>query len=155
MQHRVGGLEKANITGDVCYLPKNHEEMIHIRASKVAGIADDIPLLEVEGPEDAELLVLSWGSTYGAVISAIARAHEQGKSVACAHLRYLNPMPRNTEEVVRSYKKVLIPEMNCGQLLFCIRSRFLVDAVGFNKVEGKPFKISEIERKIDEMLEGR
>ncbi|MEE9296166.1 MAG: 2-oxoacid:acceptor oxidoreductase subunit alpha [Phycisphaerae bacterium] len=155
LQHRVGGLEKANITGNVSYDPENHHNMIRLRAAKVAGIADDIPPLEVDGPQDAELLVLGWGSTYGAIISAVERAQEKGQSVACAHLRYLNPMPRNTQDVVRSFKKVLIPEMNSGQLLFVIRGNYMVDAVGYHKMQGKPFKISEIEQKIDELLKGR
>jgi len=154
LQHRIGGLEKANVTGNVSYDPQNHEDMIRLRAAKIAGIANDIPLQEVEGPADAELLVLSWGSTYGAVITAVQHAQEKGLSVASEHLRYLFPFPRNLEEVLRAHKKILIPEMNLGQLRFMVQGRFRVDTIGYSKTQGKPFRIAEIEQKIDEVLKG-
>ena len=154
LQHRVGGLEKQDITGAVSYDPDNHERMIRLRAKKVAGMASAIPDLEVMGPASGDLLVLGWGGTYGALKSAVQRVQKQGKSVAHAHLKYLNPMPKNTAEVLKRYNRVLIPELNMGQLRFIIRSEFLVDAIGFNKMKGKPFLISELESKILETLGG-
>jgi 2-oxoglutarate ferredoxin oxidoreductase subunit alpha len=126
--------------------------MVEVRAQKIANIAMEIPPLDVVGPADGDLLVIGWGGTYGAITSAVQRAQRKGQSVAQAHLRYLNPMPRNTGEVLKRYKKVLIPELNAGQLLMLLRAEFLVDAVGLNKIQGRPFLISEIEAKIDEML---
>ncbi len=154
LQHRVGGLEKADITGNVCYDPANHEKMIGLRAAKIAGVADDIPDLAVEGSADADLLVLGWGSTYGAIISAAEQIHDGGQRVATAHLRYLSPFPKNLGEVLRSYKKILIPELNRGQLLQMIQAKYLVETIGYNKVQGLPFKIAEIEQKILEVLKG-
>ena len=152
LMHRIGGLEKSGATGDISYDPGNHHRMTLARMGKVARIAQDIPPLEVEGPHDGELLVLGWGSTYGAIASACGRARKDGKSVASAHLRYLNPFPANLGDVLKRFKKVLIPEMNTGQLSLLVRGQFLVDAVPFNKISGQPFKIVEIEGKIDEML---
>lgn len=154
LQHRIGGLEKQDITGNVCYDSDNHEKMVKLRAAKVAGIANDIPLLEVAGPSAGDLLVLGWGSTYGANISAVEQAQAKGYSVACAHLRYLEPLPRNVGEVLARYRKILIPEMNLGQLSMKLRAQFLVDAVSFSKVQGKPFRIAEVEQKIYEVLKG-
>lgn len=151
LEHRIGGLEKEDITGNVSYDPANHEHMVKTRAQKIANIANEIPELKVTGPEEGDLLVLGWGGTYGALVSAVERAQRKGLKVAHAHLRYLNPMPKNTGDVVKRYKKVLIPELNAGQLLFLIRARYLVDAVGLNKIQGRPFLVSEIERKIEEM----
>ncbi len=153
LEHRIGGLEKADVTGNVSYDPDNHHRMTELRAAKVAGIAADIPALEVFGPERGELLVLGWGSTYGAIRSAVERLHAQGRSVAHAHLRHLNPFPANTEQVLRSYRRVLIPEVNLGQLLLLIRARYLVDAVGYDRVRGKPFRIAEIEDEVVRLLE--
>ncbi len=152
LQHRVGGLEKSDGTGNVDYSPENHQHMVATRQKKVDGIADDIPEQTVEGPEEGDLLVLSWGGTYGSNRTAVRECIRAGKSVAHAHLRYLNPMPRNLGEVISRYKKVLIPELNTGQLRLLIRSYFLVDAVGYNKVQGKPFLVSELVAKIDELL---
>jgi 2-oxoglutarate/2-oxoacid ferredoxin oxidoreductase subunit alpha len=149
MIHRVGGLEKEDVTGNISYDGGNHERMTHLRAAKVAKIAEDIPLLEVDDPGgDASLLVLGWGSTYGAIVAGVRRVRDSGKSVAAAHLRHLNPMPRNTGEVVRKYSKVLIPETNMGQLWRIIRAEFLVDADSFSKIQGQPIFASEIEREI-------
>jgi 2-oxoglutarate/2-oxoacid ferredoxin oxidoreductase subunit alpha len=144
LEHRIGGLEKEDETGNVSYDPENHDRMVRLRAAKVAGIAADIPELAVDDPEGADTLVLGWGSTYGAIGAAARRVRADGRKVATAHLRYLNPFPRNTGEVVRRYDKVLIPEMNLGQLRMLIRSEFLVDAVGYNKVRGRPFRATEL-----------
>jgi 2-oxoglutarate ferredoxin oxidoreductase subunit alpha len=152
--HRIGGLEKQDVTGNVSYDPENHHRMTELRAAKIAGIADDIPDLQVAGPSEGDLLVLGWGSTYGPIRSAVERLQARGKSVAHAHLRHLNPMPRNTGEVLGRYRRVLVPEVNFGQLVWLVRARFLVPAEGFNRVRGKPFRISEIEEKAEEMLAG-
>jgi 2-oxoglutarate/2-oxoacid ferredoxin oxidoreductase subunit alpha len=144
LEHRIGGLEKADISGNVSYDPENHHRMQVLRAEKVAGIARDIPPLEVFGPAKGDLLMLGWGSTYGAIRSAVERLQAEGHSVAHAHLRYLNPFPANTEQVVRSYRRVLVPEVNLGQLVMLIRARFLVDAIGYDRVRGKPFRIAEL-----------
>ncbi|HET7726906.1 MAG TPA: 2-oxoacid:acceptor oxidoreductase subunit alpha [Candidatus Limnocylindrales bacterium] len=144
LEHRIGGLEKADVTGNVSYDPDNHHLMQLLRAEKVAGIARDIPLLEVYGPPAGDLLILGWGSTYGALRSATERLLAEGHAVAHAHLRYVNPFPRNTGDILRAYRRVLIPEVNLGQLLLLIRAKYLVDAVGYDKVRGKPFRIGEI-----------
>jgi 2-oxoglutarate ferredoxin oxidoreductase subunit alpha len=153
LEHRIGGLEKESVTGNVSYDPSNHQLMTDTRAWKVANIANDIPPVEVDGEEDAKLLVLGWGSTYGSIRAAARRARLQGHKVATAHLRYLNPLPSNLGDVLRSYDKVLIPEMNTGQLLKVIRAEYLLNAVGLNKVAGEPFKVTEITEKILEMVE--
>ena len=144
LEHRIGGLEKADVIGNVSYDPDNHHRMQELRAAKVAGIADDIPPLEVFGPESGELLILGWGSTYGAIRSAVERLLADSLSVAHAHLRYVNPFPANTEQVLRRYRRVLIPEVNLGQLRLLVRAAYLIDAVGYNRVRGKPFRIAEI-----------
>ena len=152
LEHRIGGLEKEAITGNVSYEPGNHQLMTDTRAWKVANIANDIPPVEVNGDTDAEILVLGWGSTYGSIRAAARRVRLGGKKVATAHLRYLNPMPRNLGEVLNSYQQILIPELNTGQLRRVIRSEFLLDVKGLNKVAGEPFKVAEIEEKILEMI---
>ena len=152
LMHRVGGLEKDDITGNVSYDPNNHQHMTDTRAKKVANIANVIAPLEVAGPESGELLVLSWGGTYGACTTAIERCQADGMSVAHAHLRWLSPFPSNLEEVLSRYKKVLVPELNMGQLSMIIRERFLIDVVQLNKVQGKPFACSELTSKIKEVL---
>jgi 2-oxoglutarate ferredoxin oxidoreductase subunit alpha len=144
LEHRIGGLEKADITGNVSYDPDNHHRMQLYRQAKVAGIATDITPLDVYGPERGELLILGWGSTYGAIRSAVETLQADGASVAHAHLRHLNPFPANTEAVLRNYRRVLIPEVNLGQLLMLVRAKYLIDAVGYDKVRGKPFRIAEI-----------
>ncbi len=152
LEHRIGGLEKADILGNVSYDPDNHHTMQLLRQAKVAGIARDIPDLEVFGAAEGDLLVLGWGSTYGAIRSAVERLQAQGLAVSHAHLRHLNPFPANTEQVVRAFRRVLIPELNLGQLLMLIRARYLVDAIGYNKVRGKPFRIVEIEAEANRIL---
>jgi 2-oxoglutarate ferredoxin oxidoreductase subunit alpha len=150
LEHRIGGLEKADVTGNVSYDPDNHDYMVRIRAQKVAGI--EVPDLEVDHIEGAKLLVLGWGGTYGPITSAVRRIRKGGGKVAQAHLRHLNPFPRNLGDVLRSYDHVLIPEMNLGQLLKLIRAEFLVDAVGYNQVRGLPFTSSELAAAMEAML---
>jgi 2-oxoglutarate ferredoxin oxidoreductase subunit alpha len=152
LEHRIGGLEKADILGNVSYDADNHHRMQLLRQAKIAGIAADIPPLEVFGPPEGDLLVLGWGSTYGAIRSAVERLQSRGASIAHAHLRYLNPFPVNTGDVIGAYRRVLIPEVNLGQLSLLIRARFLVDAVGYNKVRGKPFRIAELEAEAERLL---
>jgi 2-oxoglutarate ferredoxin oxidoreductase subunit alpha len=152
LMHRIGGLEKADGSGEVSYDPANHERMTKLRVAKVAGIAADIPLVEVDDSGEAEVLVLGWGSTYGAIQAAIRRVRARGQHVAHAHLRHLNPFPSNLGDVLRSYRKVLVPEMNLGQLLKLVRAEYLVDAQGLNKMMGKPFQAGEIEKAIFDVL---
>jgi 2-oxoglutarate ferredoxin oxidoreductase subunit alpha len=154
LEHRIGGLEKADGSGNISYDPENHDHMVHLRAAKVAGIAGDIPPLEVDDQDGARLLVLGWGSTYGPIGAAIRRVRAEGGRVAQAHLRHLNPLPANTGEVLRRYDRVLIPEMNLGQLRMLVRAQFLVDAVGYNRVRGLPFKAEELADEIVGLLEG-
>src|SRR5262249_54096599 len=164
-EHRIGGLEKENESGKVSYDPENHDLMVRLRAAKGAGIAADIPELEGDDPDGAATLVLGWGSTYGAIgaparrvrrrggADAARRVRASGRTVATAHLRYLNPFPRNTGDVVRSYEKILIPEMNLGQLRMLIRAEFLVDAAGYNKVRGRPFRAAELAEAITALVD--
>jgi 2-oxoglutarate/2-oxoacid ferredoxin oxidoreductase subunit alpha len=152
LEHRIGGLEKEDVTGNVSYDPENHDHMVRLRAQKVAGIAADIPELEVDDPDGATLLVLGWGGTYGPIQSAARRLRKQGKKVAHAHLTHLNPFPRNLGDVLARYDNVLVPEMNLGQLLKLVRAEFLVDAVGYNRVRGLPFRSDELAEAIEAML---
>jgi 2-oxoglutarate ferredoxin oxidoreductase subunit alpha len=152
LEHRIGGLEKADVTGNVSYDPDNHDLMVRLRAQKVAGIASDIPELEVDDPDGARLLVLSWGGTYGPVAAGVRRVRKDGGLVAHAHLKYLNPFPLNTGEVLKRYERVLVPEINLGQLLLLVRAEFLVDAVGYNRVRGLPLRAGEVEEAIGAML---
>jgi 2-oxoglutarate/2-oxoacid ferredoxin oxidoreductase subunit alpha len=152
--HRIGGLEREDGTGNISYEPENHERMTHLRQAKVEGIADDIPALEVDDPGgDAELLVLGWGSSLGTIKAAATRVRAGGGAVATAHLRHLNPFPANTGEVVRAYPKVLIPEMNMGQLAMLIRAKFLIDAKRFTKVQGLPIFAEDLEGEIRRVLD--
>jgi 2-oxoglutarate ferredoxin oxidoreductase subunit alpha len=144
LEHRIGGLEKADVTGNVSYDPDNHDLMVRLRAQKVAAIASDIPELEVDQQDGARLLVLSWGGTYGPVAAGVRRIRKDGGTVAHAHLKYLNPFPRNTGDVLKRYERVLVPEINLGQLLQLVRAQFLVDAVGYNRVRGLPLRASEV-----------
>ena len=152
LEHRLGGLEKMDGSGEVCYDSLNHHKMVLLRREKIDRIADSIPDLEVHGGDSGDLLVLGWGSTYGSITSAVEQAREKGIKVSNAHLKYLDPMPKNTGEVIKRFKNILIPEMNLGQLKMLIQSHFVVEVVGLNKVEGKPFMIHEIETKINEIL---
>jgi 2-oxoglutarate ferredoxin oxidoreductase subunit alpha len=155
LEHRIGGIEKADGSGNISYDPANHDLMVRLRQSKVDGIARDIPPLEVDDPDgDAAVLVLGWGSTYGPIGAAVRRLRQEGRPVAHAHLRHLNPFPANTEEVLRRYRRVVIPEMNLGQLALLIRARFLVDAIGYNKVRGLPFRAQELAEALTEVITG-
>jgi 2-oxoglutarate/2-oxoacid ferredoxin oxidoreductase subunit alpha len=153
LEHRIGGLEKQNITGNVSYDPENHQRMVNLRAEKVAGIVQDIPDVEVFGEPEGELLVVGWGGTYGAITAAVEEVQSRNLSVSSIHLRYLNPFPKNLGNVLGRFEKILVPELNLGQLGLLLRAKFLVPAIGFSKVKGKPFKISEIIDKIQEVLE--
>ena len=153
LEHLLGGLEKEDGTGIVSYDQDNHERMCRLRAEKVARVADFVNRAEPDGPARGDLLVLSWGGTFGAVYSAVHRVQEKDRQVAHLHLRYLNPFPRDLGEILSSYHKVLIPELNLGQLSLLIRAKYLVDTVSYTKVEGMPFTISELEQKIEELLQ--
>jgi 2-oxoglutarate ferredoxin oxidoreductase subunit alpha len=150
-EHRIGGLEKDRVTGAVSYDPVNHETMVRLRAEKIAGIADDIPDLAIDGPAAGDLLVLGWGSTFGAIAAAVHRARRGGAVVAHAHLRYLNPLPRNLGSLLQGFRRVLVPELNRGQLLLVLRSRFSAAFEGMHKIQGRPFLASEIEEEINRL----
>ena len=152
LEHRLGGLEKEDVTGDISYDPQNHERMTMLRAQKVERIAESIPPLEVDDPDDADLLVLGWGSTHGAIAAAGRRVRKWGGKVAIAHMRHLSPFPANTGDVVKSYAKVLVPELNTGQLTMLLRARYLVDAECYAKVQGHPIGAAELEEAIRERL---
>jgi 2-oxoglutarate/2-oxoacid ferredoxin oxidoreductase subunit alpha len=152
LEHRIGGIEKQHITGNVNYDPENHHLMVKLRQEKVDRAVADIPPIEVFGEETGKVLVLGWGSTYGSITSAVEKMRNEGKSVSSAHLRHLNPFPKNLGQVLSGFETVIIPEMNLGQLCTMIRARFLIDAVAFSKVKGRPFQIREIIRKVEEYL---
>jgi 2-oxoglutarate ferredoxin oxidoreductase subunit alpha len=152
LEHRIGGLEKSDVQGNVSYDAENHWRMVQYRAEKIARIAHDIPDVEVLGDREGDLLVLGWGSTYGSIVTAVQRARKDGLSVSSAHLRHLNPFPENLADVLSRFRKVLIPELNLGQLRMLVRSKYLVDAEGLNRVTGRPFKTIEIETKIRELV---
>jgi 2-oxoglutarate ferredoxin oxidoreductase subunit alpha len=152
LEHRIGGLEKQDVTGHVNYEPLNHERMVRLRAAKVAAVAQDIPDVVPSGDPAGDLLIVGWGSTYGAITAAVKAQRGKGRKIGHVHLRHLNPLPKNLGEVLSRYRKVVVPEMNMGQLLWVLRAKFLVDAEGLNKIQGKPFKVSEIEAKIEEVL---
>jgi len=152
LEHRIGGIEKADGSGNISYEPANHERMVHLRAAKVAGIAKDIPGVEVDHDDGAELLVLGWGSTYGAIQAAVRRVRARGTKVAHAHLVHLNPLPSNLGEVLAGYSRIIVPEMNLGQLSKIVRAEFLVDARSVTKVQGQPFRAAELESAILEAL---
>ncbi len=152
LEHRIGGIEKQEVTGNVNYEPLNHEKMVRIRAAKVEAIRQDIPDATPAGDPEGDLLLVSWGSTFGSVTLAVKEQREKGRKIGHLHLRHLNPLPGNVGEVLKRYKKVLVPELNMGQLLLLLRAKYLVDAVGLNKIQGRPFKQSELEQKIEEML---
>ena len=152
LEHRIGGIEKQETTGNVNYEPLNHEKMVRMRAAKVEAIRQDIPNVMPAGDPEGDLLLVSWGSTYGSVIQAARAQRAKGRRIGHLHLRYLNPLPGNLGDVLKRYKRVLVPELNMGQLLWVLRAKYLVDAVGLNKIQGRPFKQNELEQKIEEML---
>ena len=153
LEHRIGGLEKEDVTGNVSYDSENHERMVMLRQQKVEGIAEDIPDIVVHGPQNGDLLVLSWGSTHGACRHAFENAQAKGLAVAGAQLRYLNPFPKNLGAVLNNFRHVLVPELNLGQLRMLLRAKYLVDVIGLNKVQGQPFLTSEVEEKIYAVLD--
>ena len=152
LEHRIGGLEKEATTGNVSYDPRNHEYMTEMRARKVENIANSLPPTEIDGADKGDLLIVGWGSTYGAIKTAVEQKQHEGKSVSRIHLRYLNPLPRDLADIFKNFKHVLVPEINAGQLIKVLRDKYLVPAIAFNKVQGLPFFSSEIEVKIDEIL---
>jgi len=152
LEHRIGGLEKSDITGNVSYDPANHDKMVRLRAEKIERIAQDIPPTQVNGDPEGGLLVLGWGSTYGVITTAVQRARAQGKRVSAVHIRHLNPLPPDLGDILKRYDRVLLPEINLGQLRLLLRGKFLVDIEGLNKVSGRPFTIAEVEQKIMEMV---
>ncbi len=154
LEHRIGGLEKEHLTGNVNYEPENHELMVRLRSEKIGRIANDIPPAETEGDQQGEVLVVGWGSTYGAIKTAVQRHRAKGHSVSHLHLRYLHPMQKNVGNILSQFKMILVPETNLGQLIKILRSNYLVPSVGFNKIQGLPFRAGEIEKKIDELLKG-
>jgi len=154
LEHRIGGLEKDHVTGNISYDPDNHDLMVKTRARKVELIADDIPLQTIEGDEKGDLLVVGWGSTYGSIKSAVANARAHGRSVSQVHLKYISPFPRNLGEILNNFKRVLVPEINNGQLIHLLRSRYLIPAEGFNVIRGLPLPADEIEERIEEFFGG-
>src|SRR5437016_3850277 len=154
LEHRIGGLEKEYLTGNVSYAPTNHEQMMRVRARKVAGIVREIPPTEVFGAPEGELLLVGWGGTFGSIRQAVGQLHAAGHRVAHVHLRHLNPFPADLEGILERYRRILVPEINLGQLVRLLRTEYLVDAIGFNKVQGRPFKVSEIVGRCLKLLNG-
>jgi 2-oxoglutarate ferredoxin oxidoreductase subunit alpha len=152
LEHRIGGLEKQDVTGLVTYDSENHRQMVDLRARKVAGVANDIPAAAVEGESQGDLLVVGWGSTYGAIVAAVRQARAEGHAVSHLHLRYLNPLPRQLGETLKRFRRVLLPENNLGQLAALLRSQFPVEITSLPKVEGRPFLIREVRNAIEEIL---
>jgi 2-oxoglutarate/2-oxoacid ferredoxin oxidoreductase subunit alpha len=152
LEHRIGGLEKQDPTGNINYEPLNHENMVRVRAAKVAAVAQEIPNVLPAGDPEGDLLIVAWGSTSGSITAALKAQRARGRKIGHLHLRYLNPLPSNLGDILKRYKRILVPELNMGQLLWVLRAKYLVDAVGLNKIQGRPFKQAELEQKIEEML---
>jgi 2-oxoglutarate ferredoxin oxidoreductase subunit alpha len=152
LEHRIGGLEKQDVTGNVNYEPLNHENMVRIRAAKIDAIVQDVPNVLPSGDSEGDLLLVSWGSTFGSITQAVKAERDRGRKIGHLHLRYLNPLPANLGDILKRYRKVLVPELNMGQLIWVLRAKYLVDAVGLNKIQGRPFKQNELEQKIEELL---
>jgi 2-oxoglutarate ferredoxin oxidoreductase subunit alpha len=152
LEHRIGGIEKQDVSGNINYEPLNHERMVRLRAAKVEAVAQEIPETMPAGDPDGDLLIVAWGSTYGPITAAVHSERKRGHRIGHVHLRFLNPLPRDLGEVIARYRRVLVPEMNMGQLLFLLRAKYLVDALGYNKIQGRPFKQAELEAKIEELL---
>jgi 2-oxoglutarate ferredoxin oxidoreductase subunit alpha len=152
LEHRIGGLEKQDVTGNVNYEPLNHENMVRIRAAKIDAIVQDVPNVLPNGDPEGDLLLVSWGSTFGSITQAVKAERDRGRKIGHLHLRYLNPLPANLGDILKRYRKVLVPELNMGQLIWVLRAKYLVDAVGLNKIQGRPFKQNELEQKIEELL---
>jgi 2-oxoglutarate ferredoxin oxidoreductase subunit alpha len=152
LEHRIGGLEKQHITGNIDYDPDNHDFMVKMREAKIERIAQDVPEQEIEGPSTGDVLVVGWGSTYGAIRSAVSALREKGKKVSHMHLRYLNPFPRNLAGLFKGFTHILVPEINNGQLIKLLRARYLIDARPFNVIKGLPLREEEIEEQIESLL---
>jgi 2-oxoglutarate/2-oxoacid ferredoxin oxidoreductase subunit alpha len=152
LMHRIGGLEKEDGSGNVSYEPENHEKMVRLRAAKIAGIANDIPPVDLDADDGAELLLVSWGGTWGAATAATRRIRARGLPIAHAHLTHLSPFPADLGDIVRRYRTILVPELNLGQLSRLLRAEYLVDAQSFTRVQGSPFKAAEVEAKILELM---
>jgi 2-oxoglutarate/2-oxoacid ferredoxin oxidoreductase subunit alpha len=152
LEHRIGGIEKQDVTGNISYEPLNHEKMVRIRAAKVQAIAQDIPDVHPDGDEAGDLLIVSWGSTAGSITAAARTLRARGSKIGHVHLRHLNPLPSNLGEILKHYRKVVVPELNLGQLLWVLRAKFLVDAIGLNKIQGRPFGQAELEHHFEELL---
>jgi 2-oxoglutarate ferredoxin oxidoreductase subunit alpha len=151
LEHRIGGLEKWDVTGNISYDPANHQHMSELRAAKIESMV--VPDLKLDGPESGDLLIVSWGGTYGSVLTAAKEVREtDGATVSVGHLRYLNPFPKNLEAVMGRFKKILVPELNLGQLNFLLRAKFLVETVSYPKIQGRPFQVGELTSKIREIL---
>jgi 2-oxoglutarate ferredoxin oxidoreductase subunit alpha len=155
LEHRIGGIEKQDVTGNISYDPENHDHMVRTRAEKVRRVAQEIPPTSINGPATGDLLVVGWGGTYGSITAAVERAQGEGRSVASIHLRYLNPLPPDLGHILREYRKVLVPEINSGQLVRVLRAEYLVDAVGFNRVRGLPLATDEIYEAIKQLGGGQ
>jgi 2-oxoglutarate ferredoxin oxidoreductase subunit alpha len=153
LEHRVGGLEKDYLTGNVSYAPMNHEQMVRVRSRKIAGIVREIPPTELNGPSEGDVLLLGWGSTYGSIESAARSLQNEGKKVSHAHIRYINPLPPDLRDIMGRFKHVVVPELNMGQLVRLIRAEYLIDAIALNKIQGQPFKVGEIVRRVNSLLE--
>jgi 2-oxoglutarate ferredoxin oxidoreductase subunit alpha len=153
LEHRIGGLEKKDVTGHVSHDPLNHQRMVELRKEKVERVVNDIPLAEVVGEKEGDLLILSWGSTYGAAKIAFDKLRNEGHTLSHVHLRYIHPFPKNLGEILFNFKRIFIPELNMGQLRTVIQSTFLVPVIGMHKVQGKPFKAVEIEERLLELLD--
>jgi 2-oxoglutarate ferredoxin oxidoreductase subunit alpha len=152
LEHRIGGIEKQDVTGNISYDPENHDHMVRQRAEKVRRVGQEIPPTTINGPATGDLLVVGWGGTYGSITAAVERAQADGKSVAQIHLRHLNPLPPDLGHILREYRKILVPEINSGQLVRILRAEYLVDAVGFNRVRGLPLASEEISEAITQLL---
>ena len=152
LEHRIGGLEKQDVTGNVNYEPLNHENMVRIRAAKIDAITQDVPNVMPNGDPEGDLLIVSWGSTCGSITQSVKAQREKGRRIGHLHLRYLNPLPGNVGDILKRYRKVLVPELNMGQLRWVLRAKYLVNAIGLNKIQGRPFKQSELDQKIEEVL---
>ena len=152
LEHRIGGLEKQDVTGNINYEPLNHENMVRIRAAKIQAITQEIPPAVPAGDQEGDLLIVSWGSTYGAITQSVKTHRDKNRKIGHLHLRFLNPFPENLGEVLKRYKNILVPELNMGQLSWMLRAKYLVDAIGLNKIQGRPFKQNELDQKIEEVL---
>ena len=153
LEHRIGGLEKDYLTGNISYAPANHEQMARVRVRKLNLMTRDMPPTRIEGADSGRLVVVGWGSTYGSIAEAVKKAQTKGQRVSHVHLRHLNPLPADLGDILGRFEKVLVPEMNLGQLVRLLRAEYLLDAAGLNKLQGRPFKVSEISTRIDRMLE--